>query len=599
MADHILIGIVFIVVLGIGAQWLAWVTNLPGILLLLIAGILAGPITGFINPNILMGDLLGPFISVSVGIILFEGGLNLKFSELREIGGAITKLVSIGVMVTMILVSVSSYYLFNLDLELSVLLGAILVVTGPTVIIPLLRQVRPTLQVSNVLKWEGIVIDPIGAMLAVLVFDVIILSSFSEATNVIMLSVGKTLFFGTLAGLAGAWLIYFLLKRYLLPDFLQNPVTLMVVILAFGVAHILKHESGLLATTLMGILLANQKTVSIHHIIDFKQNLRVLLLSSLFILLAAKVDIEELMNALTWDILLFLVILIFIIRPVSVYLSTIGSKLIWREKLFVSLMAPRGVVAISIASLFAIQLVDRGYTEAGQLVPIVLITIIATVAFYGLSANWLARWLDVSKPVARGFLIVGGHTWSREIAFLLKKEGFKVLVADSNRLHINKAEKKGLNTYHGNILSPSAIEEINLDGIGKLLALTPNDEVNSLSVIRFSRIFGSSNVFQLPSNFPDSPEKQEMPKNIRGRTLFDNSMNYGKIEQLFNADSDFKIVEITENMDQQIFKDKFNEQRIPMFLITKAGAATPYTIDNEPTPKSGDKIICLVSPDDK
>lgn len=597
MENQVLIGLVCVVVFGIGAQWLAWRTKLPGILLLLIAGIVAGPVTGLLNPDALMGDLLGPFISVSVGIILFEGGLSLKFSELREIGGAITKLVSIGVVATLIIVSISAYYLFNLSLELAVLLGAILVVTGPTVIIPLLRQVRPTTQVSNVLKWEGIVIDPIGAMLAVLVFEVILTSSFSEATGLALLSIGKTVFFGTLVGLAGAGLIYFLLRRYLLPDFLQNPVNLMVVVLVFGVSHLLQHESGLWATTVMGIALANQKSARIHHIVDFKENLRVLLLSALFILLAARVELQDLINALTWDVVGFLAILILIARPVSVYLSTIGSNLNWREKIFVSWMAPRGVVAASIASLFAIQLVNNGYSEAGQLVPIVFVTIISTVAIYGLSANKVARWLGVAKPTPRGFLMIGAHSWAREIATLLKEENFKVLIADSNWSNINKARKDGLDTYYGNVMAEYALDELNLDGIGKLLALTPNDEVNSLAVIRFSEVFSSSEVFQLPAYTKSNTKEREVPDSLSGRTLFNEEMNYETLVKLINNDFSFEKVEIIEPLTEETFNEKFDDHHIPLFLLTETRVAIPYTVDNKPIPKTGDKVIYLFNPD--
>ena len=395
----LLIGITSILIFGIGAQWVAWRLKLPAILLLLISGILAGPVFGLLNPDQLMGDLLTPFISVSVAIILFEGGLSLRFSELKDIGGVIGNLVSIGVILTWGITAVSAFYLFPFDWELAILIGAILVVTGPTVIIPLLRQVRPSGQVGSILKWEGIVIDPIGAMLAVLVFEVILSTSFSAATSVAVMSIVKTVFFGTLVGLAGAALIYFLLKRHLLPDYLQNPISLMVVVTVFTISNMLQHESGLWATTVMGIALANQKSARIHHITEFKENLRVLLLSALFILLAARVELSNLLENLNWNILAFLAILILIARPAGVYISTMFSNVNWREKLFLCWMAPRGVVAASISSIFAISLAQNGFAYADQLVPIVFLVIIGTVTIYGLPASWVARKLGVAKPV--------------------------------------------------------------------------------------------------------------------------------------------------------------------------------------------------------
>jgi len=594
MSEHILIGLVSIILFGVGAQWLAWRSKLPAILLLLIAGIIAGPITGLLDPDALMGNLLGPFISISVGIILFEGGLSLRFSELKDIGGAVIKLVSIGVVVTWLISAGFAYYLFGMNMELAILLGAILVVTGPTVIIPLLRQVRPSGQVGSVLKWEGIVIDPIGAMLAVLVFEVIFTSSLGEATSLALTSIFKTIFFGTLMGLAGAGLIYILLKRYMLPDFLQNPVNLMIVILVFALSDVLQHESGLLATTIMGIVLANQKSARIQHIVEFKENLRVLLLSALFILLAGRIELSELTAYLNWSVLAFIGILIFVARPLSVFISTIGSKLSNKEKIFISWMAPRGVVAASISALFAIELVQNGYSEAEQLVPIVFVIIVSTVAIYGLTAPAVARYLGVAKPVPRGFLILGAHEWARKIAGSLQDQGFKVLLADSNWSNINKARQKGLNTYYGNLLAEYAIDEIDLDGIGKLLALTPNDEINSLAVIHFTEIFDTSEVFQLPAIAKNRRKERDIPDNLSGRILFDRGLNFDKISEAFDNGANFETVELSETLTKAELDQKF-EGTVPLFIFTKSGDAVPIAIDHTPVPVAGDKILILTN----
>ena len=592
MGEHLLLGLVSVVLFGVGAQWLAWRTKLPAILLLLVAGIVVGPVTGLLDPDALMGDLLAPFVSISVGIILFEGGLSLKFSELKNIGGAVIKLVSIGVIITWLISAVSAFYLFDMSPELAILLGAILVVTGPTVIIPLLRQVRPTGQVSSVLRWEGIVIDPIGAMLTVLVFEVIVAGGLSEGFGLALASIFKTVFFGSLVGLAGAGVIYMLLKRYLLPDFLQNPVNLMIVLVVFAASNALQHESGLWATTVMGIALANQKSARIHHIVEFKENLRLLLISALFILLAARVELADLVGNLNWEILAFLLILIFVARPLCVYLSTIGSQLNLKEKIFLSWMAPRGVVAASISSLFAFELVQNGYSNAGQLVPIVLIIIISTVAIYGLSASAVARYLGVAKPTPRGFLIIGAHAWGRKVAEILHQKDFKVLLADSNWSNINKARKMGLNTYYGNVLSEYAIDEINLDGIGKLLALTPNDEVNSLAVIRYKDIFGSSEVFQLAASSQAKRADQEVPDNLGGRILFNEKFDFNTLAAEISDGSKLQSTEIEESPTQEEF-DQQMDQYAPLFLIKSNREIRPYTIDFAPLPSEGDTLIYL------
>lgn len=593
MTEHFLISITTIFVFGIGAQWIAWRFNLPAILLLLIAGILAGPVFTLLDPDLLMGDLLSPFISVSVAIILFEGGLSLRFSELKDVGGVIGNLVSIGVLVTWVIISFSSYFLFDFGLELSILLGAILVVTGPTVIIPLLRQVRPSGQVGSILKWEGIIIDPIGAMLAVLVFEVILTTSVSAATSAIFLSVVKTIFLGTFWGLAGAAVIYFILKRHMLPDFLQNPVSLMIVIVVFTVSNMFQHESGLWATTLMGIALANQKTAYIHHIIEFKENLRVLLLSTLFILLAARVELSELLANLNWKVLTFLFIIIFVARPLSVYVSSIFSNISWNERFFLSWMAPRGVVAASISSIFAISLTQNGFDQANQLVPIVFIVIMSTVAIYGLPAAWVARKLGVAKAIPKGLLILGIKNWSIILAKKIQDTGFKVLMADANRSNAADARSKGLEAFHGNVLSEFAIEDINLDGIGKMVAFTPNDEVNSLATLRFGEILGRSHVFQLPPNKKWADDEEDVSDHLSGRILFDNEVNYSMLANIIQSEKDLHTTTLTQEFTFSNLKKEENDQGkfVPLFHVTANHELNPFTVDYPNTPTKGDSII--------
>lgn len=595
MTEHFFIAIASVFVFGIGAQWAAWKFNLPAILLLLLSGILAGPVFGFLDPDVLMGDLLTPFISVSVAIILFEGGLSLRFSELKDTGGTIGNLVSIGVILTWVITSFSAFYIFEFGWELSILLGAILVVTGPTVIIPLLRQVRPAGQVGSILKWEGIVIDPIGAMLAVLVFEVILATSVTAATSVAIISIVKTIVFGTLCGLIGAAVIYYLLKRHALPDFLQNPVSLMVVVVVFTVSNMFQHESGLWATTLMGIALANQRQASIHHIVVFKENLRVLLLSALFILLAARVELDALLTNLNWRMLAFLFVIIAIARPLAVYISTIFSNVNWREKIFLSWMAPRGVVAASISSIFAISLAQNGFEQADQLVPIVFIVIISTVTIYGLPASWVAKKLGVAKPVPKGVLILGAKEWAIAVAKTIQQEGFKVLMADANLNNALESRSENLDTYHGNILSEYALEEINLDGIGQLFAFTPNDEVNSLATLRFGEIFDRSHVYQLPSNTKESGTEKEVSDHLSGRILFEEDINFNRLSRIITDEEDLSVVEITSDQafDDFFEEDNEEERRVPLFLISADHELRPFSLNHKQSTAIGDKVIYI------
>ena len=437
MSEELLIGLGVIILFGIVAQWLAWRLHLPSILLLLILGIVAGPISGLVNTENIFGNLLFPFVSLSVGIILFEGGLSLKFSEFRNVGKIVRNLISIGALITWAVSTIAAYYLLDLEFKLSLLFGAILIVTGPTVVLPLLRQIRPKGDLHSIGKWEGIMIDPVGAIIAVLVFEEIVSGGFQQYSTDSIWSLAKTLIIGLGIGWIGAQTIILFLKRYWIPDYLHNSAAIMMVITTFILSNLLQHESGLLTVTIMGVLLANQEKVSIKHIIEFKENLRVILISTLFIVLAARLNFNDFAQ-LDWNTFAFLAILILIARPLSVFVSTIGQNLNVREKIFLSWLAPRGIVAASVSSVFAIDLAAKGFQNAERLIPLTFMVIIVTVTIYGLSAVPLSRRLKLSEPNPQGVLIVGAHTWAIQLGVIIKKMGFRVLVVDSNSNNVDK-----------------------------------------------------------------------------------------------------------------------------------------------------------------
>ncbi len=595
MSEHLLVGLATILVLGIGAQWLAWRVSLPAILLLLIFGFIAGPATGFIDPNEIFGNLLLPLVSVSVAIILFEGGLSLKFSEVKAVTGVIRNLVTIGVLVSWILTSVISYLIFGLGLQISVLLGAVLVVTGPTVIIPLLRHIRPSGRVGSIMKWEGIIIDPIGAVLAVLVFEVIISVGLEQATTLVLVSIFKTILIGAILGLAGAELVIVILKRHWVPDYLQNPVSLMIVVFVFVCSNVVQIESGLLTVTIMGIALANQRWVSIKHIVEFKENLRVLFISSLFIILSARLTLDELSYAVTLKGLLFLVLMILLVRPISIFISTFFSDLSIREKLFLSWMAPRGIVAAAVASVFALRLVDVGYEQAERIVDITFLIITGTVAIYGLSAFQVAKRLGLAKPNPEGILMVGAHNWARSIAKFLHDNGFQVTLVDSNWANVSAARQEGLKSYYQNILIEDLSEDIELDGIGRLLAVTPNDEVNSLAALHFIEDFGRSQVYQLPKVSKFSAKSEEsIPQHLRGRLLFGPEATFAYLDQKFASGATLKKTPLTGEFSYESFKKFYGDKALPMFIIRKDNTLIVLASDTTPKPMAGQFLISLV-----
>lgn len=593
MSEDILTGLAVIFVFGIGAQWLSWRLRIPSILFLLIAGLIAGPVTGFINPDELLGDLLLPIVSLSVGIILFEGGLSLKITELKGYGGVVRNLVTIGVVVTWAIATLAAIYILDLDLSMSLLLGAVLVVTGPTVIIPLLRSVRPSGHIGSILKWEGIVIDPIGAMLAVLVFEGIVAGGLMEAGSLAAIGIVKTIVVGGFIGVAAAWIMVQLLKRYWIPDYLQNPVMLMAVVTAFIVSGHFQAESGLLAVTLMGVYLANQKTVTVRHIVEFKENLRVLLIAGLFIVLGARLTLTDL-SYIDLSGVAFLAVLVVVARPLTVFVSTIASGLSLKERFFLMCMAPRGIVAAAIASIFSLRLVELGYAEAELLVPLTFMVIIGTVALYGIGAGPVAKRLKLSSPNPQGLLIAGAHDWARAIAEAVKGEGFEVMLIDSNWANIRKARLAGLQVYFGSVLSEQLHAKADLAGIGRLLAMTNNDNVNSLAAIRFTDVFGRMEVYQLPPF-----DEKRLSEELKGRLLFGEGITYSQIDKLFYQGGVVKSNKLTEEFGFTELKELYGGYIVPLFVVEDGKTLRVIAVDNEVEPKSGDTVISIVKPIDQ
>lgn len=592
MNEYLLLGLGSIVIAGIGAQWLAWRLKWPSIVILLALGFIAGPVTGLIKPDEVLGPLLLPLVSISVAIILFEGGLGLRICELKQIGKVVFSLVSFGVLINGVLIALSAHYILGLNFTISILLGAILVVTGPTVIIPLLRHIKPAGKVGSIIKWEGIVIDPIGAALAVLAFEYIIIGqSFSVSALMFFL---RSIFTGLAVGAIGAWISLLLLKKYWIPDFLHGTVTLMFVVIAFILSNFLHRESGLFAVIAMGIIMGNQRKVEMQHIVSFKENLRVLIISTLFIILAARLNLKD-FSIFNWKFLFFLLVLILIARPVSVFLSTFRSGLNNREKLFISWMAPRGIVAAAIVSIFAFELSKRGIAQAEYLVPVTFLVIIATVVIYGVSSAYVAQRLGLARNNPQGILILGAHRWGRLIAKKLQDEGVKVVLVDSNALNVSLAQEEGLNAYEENILNQDIEENIDLDEIGRLWALTANNEANSLAVLHFRDIFGRSEVYQLYPEQKSQGQEIIIPLSLRGRYLFGQNASYYNLTERFNRRGAFETISLLDDLNEESFHLKYGKDAIALFMINEKNELVIFTADTKPHIKKGNKLIVFAS----
>ena len=345
-----------ILALGIAAQWIAWRYRLPAIVLLLVFGVLLGKLSGG-EPDADQ-EIFFALVSLAVGIILFEGGLSLDFREIHGTRGVVVRLVSIGLVTTWLLTAWLALSVAGFSTPMAILLGALLTVSGPTVILPLLRHVQPVRRIGSLSKWEGIVNDPIGAVLAALVFELVLHQTHGNIAGESMANLGLTLFYSLLLSGLSAVVLLQMLRRYWVPDYLQNPIVLAYVLLLFAFSNHLQPESGLVTVTLLGVMLANQRVVAIRHVVEFKENLRVLLISTLFIVLASRLELTlETFSTLGWRSILFVALLILVVRPASVLLATFGAGLSWQERTFLAWIHPRGIVAAAVSSLFALEIV--------------------------------------------------------------------------------------------------------------------------------------------------------------------------------------------------------------------------------------------------
>jgi len=597
MDYSILTGLSAILGLGIAAQWIAWRFHLPAILLLMVFGIIAGPITGYLQPDQMLGSVLMPLVSISIGIILFEGGLDLKLDELNKVGNIVRNLVTVGLLVTWVLASGAAMLVFGLDLKLASLLGAILTVTGPTVIIPLLRHIRlsGSSPVGTALKWEGIVIDPIGAVFAVLVLNAVLAGGLDEVAIKTFLGILYTILVGGAFGIVSAVVLILLFRHHMVPDFLKNPVALALVVVSFVCSNVIQHESGLLTTTLMGVILANQKYVRIKQLAEFKETLRVLLISALFIVLSARIDLESI-STLGVKGAIFTAILVLVVRPASVFASTIGSDLSLKEKLFLSSMAPRGIVAAAVASIFAVELAEHGQTGAEIVAEICFMVIIGTVTIYGIFSPIVARILGLSSPNPQGVLFIGAHSWARDMAVALQNAGSKVMMIDTNSHNVMRAREMGIETQNNNVVFDPEIEELVLDGIGKLVAMTSNDEVNTLSSFHFIEQFGGAGVYQLPPQI-DSGETAHI-QNLPSRILFGKEWSFKSIDKLYDEGGVVEVLELAEETDfEALLKEKGKKTLLPFFHLKESGELEIFSALNKPKTMQAGKLICLTAGD--
>lgn len=589
--------IVGIATAGALSQYLAWRIKVPAILFLLLAGILAGPVTGLLDPDALFGDLLFPFISLSVAVILFEGSLTLKLEEIRGLERVVRRLVGPGSLISGLVSGLAAYLLTGLGWELAALFGAVMVVTGPTVVVPMLRAIRPTASVANVLRWEGIVIDPLGALLTVLVFELIVALRGAGALGEVVSLFIELMLAGCLTGAGAGYVLGVVLRRHWLPEYLLNPTTLTLVLLAFSAANAMAEEAGLLAVTVMGVVMANMRGVGVADILDFKESLSILLVSALFVILAARVQ-PEAFGQLGWGALGVFLVIQFVGRPLKVAFATWGSTLSWQERLLVAWIGPRGIVAAGIAALLALRLAGMGIPQAELLVPLVFGIIIGTVVLQGITAPHLARWLGVAEPEPRGLLIVGANRVARAIAKALNEQGFLTVLADASRHNIRQARIEGLRTFFGNPVSERADRCLDLVGIGRMLGLSPDPDQNSLAALRYRSELGAGAVYQLPSKAQQQGDRgKAIAQEQRGRELFGPEVTYHELDDLLRRGGRIRATTLTEQFDLSDFYRRYWKRGFALFALDERQQLQIFGGDAKLEPGPGWTILALALPD--
>jgi NhaP-type Na+/H+ or K+/H+ antiporter len=530
--DDVLLGLGLILVLAVGAQLAARLLRLPAIVVLLPAGFLAGIATDVVHPDELLGDLYQPFVSIAVGVILFEAGLRLSFAGIApDVRRLVVRLVAVGVLVTWLAVAAAAALLFDgMDARVALLIGAILVVSGPTVVLPLLAFVRPSGAVRSLLTWEGVLVDPVGALLGVLVFHAASTGS-TWHPGQMLLSIAV----GLAVAAVGAGLLWVLLDEAQRKAPRQAlPVTLAVVVAALVAADLIRDDAGFVATTAIGMVLANQRRLDVTLMLEFQQTLVQLLVGVLFILIAASVSVDDVVDVLP-EALVLVALMVLVIRPAAVALATWRSPLTVRERAFVGWMAPRGIVAGATASAFGLQLAQKGLAGAGSILPVVFVAIFATVVLYGLTSAPVARRLGVAGAGGMVALIVGGHDWARGVATALQQAGIRVRLWTGDRDAQAAARAAGLEADHGRMMVDAISREEELEEITHALVLTPSDDVNALVAAELRTELGHAHVYRLA---PDPDAIDLLPPDGEGGLL----LTYDEMARRF-ADGAQLVVE--------------------------------------------------------
>jgi NhaP-type Na+/H+ or K+/H+ antiporter len=531
--DAILLLVAGVAVAGVVAQWIGWRFRVPSILALLAIGLVIGPGFGLVKPSAILGPVMRPAIGMAVAIIVFEGGLNLNLRELRGAGSGVMRLVFLALPLNWALGAAAGHYVGGFSWSVAVLFGSILVVTGPTVIMPLLRQAKLEPRASAFLKWEAIVNDPIGATLTLLILSALVALR-TQGHDLASMSglAGRAALGVVVAAALGVALPYALrsaFRRDLAPEFLKTPILLAGALGIYAAGEAVQAETGLVGATIFGVVLANIDVTGLQELRRFKESLTVFLVSGLFILLTANID-PAVLRHVSWPIVMTTLAILFFVRPAAIGLATIGARMTWRERLLVGWIGPRGVVAAAVAGLAGEQLTEAGYHDGALVLPTVFCVIAATVVLHGLSLGPLARFLKLASTAPPGLLIVGASPWTISLAKALRELGVPSMLVDPSFDALRPARREGLATSRVEILSAVGEHIIDMRDLDYLYAATDDDAYNALVCTRFAGELGRERVHQPP---PSAEREQlQTSREWRGKYAPHPALTHARLSEL-------------------------------------------------------------------
>lgn len=592
MLESILFQIVAIIALGIMSQWLAWRFRLPAIVVMSLAGLIVGPFLGLLNPKESFGDIFNPVISLAVAIILFEGSLSLDIREIKDSRKSIFRISTIGSFIAWIAGSFAAHYLAGISLDVAFIIGGIFIVTGPTVIMPLLRQAKLKERPATILKWEGIVVDPFGALVALFALQVVLWSNDSITGHSLLLFFGASILSAVIGAGAG-FLLGKLLEHGYIPEFLKSPIVLVSVLLVFVLTDTIMHETGLLAVTAMGIIMANMHLTSLKDLLHFKENISVLLISGVFIMLTASLSVDTLMDILSWNMLIFVLVMLFIVRPLSIWLATIGVGLTTQERILIGWIAPRGIVALTVSGFFASVLKEEGFPDADIITALTLALVFATVLAHGFSISWLAKKLNLRATDEAGVMIVGGSRFSAVFGEALQSFNKPVLVIDRSWGSLNHARQLGLRTEVGDILSENTEYHVDLTPYEMLIAATEDDAYNALICQHFVPELGREHIFQTPRHTGDPGGYN---KSIGGKILCDEEYDIHALDRLIEEGYMIRKTQLTDQYTLGDFMGDKEHKTIPLFAVDSENNVVFLATAKKRSFDVGTTIVSLSSP---